>query len=196
MVVGVAAAAIATAAASWYLYTIIRRQTRPHRVTFAVWTLAGVLGISSSFDAGAGAGAYVATVYAAFTAVVFLLCLVPGFGKPNAERPSDWLLGMVSCATLLAWSLTPLPTAAAATVAVGADAAIAWPTIREAWRQPYCEAVGPWIVGMIGSSLALAAIRHVSYASMAYPAYIALLELVVAAILLARGRARQPVLEG
>jgi len=195
MLLGVSAAVVASGAAGWYAYTVVRGRTRPHRVTFAVWTLIGALGVSSALEAGAGPGAYAAIVYAAVTAFVFLVSLVPGFGKPNAERRSDWLLGLVSCATLLAWSVTTLPTAAAATVAVGAEAAIAWPTIREAWRQPRFEAAGPWLLGSVGCCMALAAVERFSYASASYPAFIALQELTVAFVLVARSRALPRLLD-
>ena len=185
-IVGILGAVVASSAGAWYVQTILRGHTRPHRVTWGVWTIIGALGVSAAFDGGAGPGGYAALVYAAFTAAVFLLSMNPRFRRPDAERHSDWLLGIGSCATLVAWQAIDLPTAVAASVAVGADAMIAWPTLREAWRHPEYEAPAPWIAGLIGSGLALAGLRLLTYSAVAYPAYIAALQVSVVLTLMVR----------
>jgi hypothetical protein len=57
-VLGIAGALLVAGAAITYLYDIVRGDTRPHRVSWLVWSCAGVLGFGAAHDAGAGAGAW------------------------------------------------------------------------------------------------------------------------------------------
>lgn len=153
-----------------------------------IWTLIGALGVSSTLEAGAGLGGSVVLVYAILTATVFALSLTPRYGKPGSITATDWSLAGISIVTLMVWQVSDLPTAAATSVAVAADAFVAWPTLREAWRQPKHEAPAPWVAGLAASILGLIAITDRTYSSTAYPIYLAALQGTVASIVLTRHR--------
>jgi len=187
---GIVAGAIAGCAALRYVYTILRGETRPHRTTWGVWTLIGGLGAGSAVDGGAGPGAYVALVYLALHAVVFLLSLSRRFGKAGGE-PYDTPLGLTAVAVTVLWQLADLPTPFAATVAVGADGLALWPTLRESWRQPRSESLSAWLADSVAALLGVVAISEHRYASMAYPVYLAMGNSVVAGCLLVRWMQRR-----
>lgn len=182
---GLLGAVVAACAAHWYVYSILRGETRPHRTTWGVWTLIGVLGTGSAVDSGAGPGAYVALVYLALHVAVFLLSLSRRFGKPGGE-PHDGALGLLAVSAIVLWQVAHLPAGLAATVAVVADGLALWPTLRESWRQPRTESLPAWLADSVAALLGVIAIAEHRYASMAYPVYLALGNSLVAGCLLLR----------
>jgi hypothetical protein len=187
-VIGVVATVVAAAAALEYLRTIVRGRTRPHRVTWGVWSLIGGLGAFSALSGGAGPGAYAALVYLGLTIVVFGLSLVPRYGKSGGGAWYDWPLGAAAVAAIVLWRAGGLPVAAAGTVAWAADGLAMWPTLREAWRQPEQEASFPWLADAVASGLAVLALAHYSYAAAAYASYLFAAQTLVALTLVSRRR--------
>jgi predicted permease len=180
-----AGSVLAAGAGGWYVCTILRRQTRPHRTTWGVWTLIGVLGSGSALQAGAGAGASVAMIYLALHVVVFALSLSSRFGKPGGEW-YDRPLGLAAVGAIVLWQVMDLPAAVAATIAVAADGLALWPTLRESWRQPHTESLSAWLVDGMAATLGALAVPDLEYARVAYPAYLAVGNSAVAGALLLR----------
>jgi hypothetical protein len=186
---GVGAAVIAGAAALAYVRTIFEGRSRPHRVTWGVWSLVGGLGAFSALAGGAGPGAYTAFVFFGLTVVVFGLSLMRRYGKSGGDAWYDWPLGTVAAGTIVLWKAGGLPVAVASTVAWVADGAAAWPTLREAWRQPDQEASLPWLADAFASALAVLAVAHYSYTASAYAAYLAVAQTLIALTVVSRRRA-------
>jgi hypothetical protein len=185
---GISGALIVSIGAIYYLYDIVWGETRPHRVTWAVWTCIGVLGFGVTDSAGAGPGAYVAGVYTIAYVATFLLSLTRKYGKSGVRR-TDIALGLVALAGVCLWRFAGLGDTPAAVLAVACDAAAVWPTLREAWLQPGTESVPTWSADVVGSALGLAAVTSVSFAANAYPSYLLIANALVLAVLLA-GRTR------
>lgn len=181
---GIFGAAIVSIGAVYYLYDIIWGQTRPHRVTWAVWTCIGLLGFGVTDSAGAGPGAYVAGVYTVAYVVTFLLSLTRKYGK-SGVRASDILLGVVALAGVGLWRFGGLTDPAAAVLAIGCDMAAVWPTLRESWLQPDTESVPTWTADVVGTALGLAAVTSGAFAANAYPAYLLAANTLVLGTLLA-----------
>jgi len=181
---GVAGALVVSVGAIYYLYDIVWGQTRPHRVTWAVWTCIGVLGFGVTDSAGAGPGAYVAGVYTVAYVVTFLLSLTRKYGKSGVRR-SDVLLGVVALAGVCLWRFGGLSDPGAAVLAIGCDMAAVWPTLRESWFQPSTESVPTWTADVVGTALGLTAVNGASFAANAYPAYLLVANALVLVTLVA-----------
>jgi hypothetical protein len=178
----VAGAVIAAGAAVYYLRDIIARNSKPHRVTWAVWTCIGVLGFGTAHSAGAGPGAYVAAVYVVGAAVTFLLSLSERYGKAGVSR-RDEVLGVLAVGGIVMWRFGGLGNSAAAAVAVLCDAAALWPTVREAWRQPFTEALPAWVADAVAACCGVIALERYTLAAVAYPVYLFIGTGVVVAVL-------------
>src|SRR5438105_2836867 len=126
LVVSLVGTVIALVGGSSYVWSIIKGRTKPHRISWGVWMLAGILGIWASHDGGAGAGLLVTATFAVIVTVTFALSLFPRYGKPGSQR-SDWLVGLLAIVGLLAWRILHFTPAWAATLAVAADAMALWP---------------------------------------------------------------------
>lgn len=187
-VLGITAAIIAAWAAVIYVRDTLKGPTRPHRVSWGIWAVIAVLGAGSALEGGARFGAAVSLVYVGLTVVVFILSLAPKYGKPGGEW-YDWPLGLVAAATIVAWQMFELPVSIAAVVAVAADSAAAWPTLRESWRQPRSEPLRVWAADAVASAMALVAVAKPSFAALAFPVYLFVAQSLIAGTLYARRKA-------
>jgi len=162
---------LAGISAAWYIRTIFWGTTRPHRITWGVWSLIGLLGVGSAIEGGAHAGAYVALFFLCEQIFIFLVSLTKKYGKPGGES-YDYPLGLVAVVAIILWRVADLPPGFAAVVAISADAIVLWFTLRESWRQPKTESLGAWSLAGLASAFGLAASSNFSFAAIAYPAYL------------------------
>lgn len=181
----IVAGAIALGAFAYYLWDIIQGNTRPHRVTWGVWSLISILGVGSALQGGAGWGAAVALVYLVLQLVVFLLSLSKRYGKPGGKR-YDYALAATALVVIIAWQTLGLPVVMAAAFAVLADSIGAWPTLRDAWRMPEYEPTLVWVADFVAASLALGALGSYSFTAAAYPGYLAAANGLIAGALVLR----------
>lgn len=124
---------VATAAVI-YLYDIFRGGTRPHRVSWTVWTLIGVLGTSATVIAGAGFGAGPAVIYVVLGVAIVALSFTKRYGKPGGQ-PSDYVIGAFAIVMIVLWRAASLPSLAAVAAAIVADLAVSLLTLRESQFQ-------------------------------------------------------------
>jgi hypothetical protein len=177
---------LAVVAGLLYILDIVRGATRPQKVTWAVWCLIGVLGTGGTFKAGSGAGSIVPLAYLMISFVVLLLCLF-GYSKPGGQ-PYDWILGLVVSIILICWRYGNWNAYVAVSVAVCADLSVTWLTIRDTWIDPCSESAVAWCLSSVGASFGLAAVEHISFSAVAYPAYLAMANSATAGIIVLRRR--------
>ena len=187
VVLGYAGAVIVAAAGGYYIWDVITGDTRPHSGSWMVWGLIGILGLGVTRNSGAGPGSYAAAAYIVLYLVTFMISLHPRFGKPGLPW-YDWPLCAVAVAGILTWRLGQLSAVPAVLLAITCDA-VAWlMTLRETWRDPASESRLAWAGDTLGTGLCLLAIRHMSFAAMAYPAYLFGSNAIVAAVTTTRRR--------
>lgn len=155
----------------YYLFTIVKGTTRPHPITWGVWSLIGILGVSATLEGGAGAGAYSAIAALVVQLLVFVISLNKKYGKPGREW-YDFPLGAVAVIGILAWHFGNLSGAQAIIIAISADALVLWFTLRESWRDPESESFLAWASGSIAFFLGLLALESYTFEAAAYPVYL------------------------
>jgi hypothetical protein len=190
MLFGVVGAFVVAASALWYLADVLRRNTRPHQASWAVWAVVGLLGFGTSDLAGAGPGAYSAAVDAVACCATFAISLHPSFGKPGLRR-TDLALGAAAIAAAGLWRFGGMPTDTAALLAVACDVLALWPTLREAVRHPELESRLSWGADVVGNGLCVAAVASASFAALAFPVYL-LAACVAMSTVLLLSRDRRP----
>lgn len=188
--IGAVGAALAALGGLYYLYDIVWGETRPHPVTWIVWSCIGLLGFGVSAESGAGPGSYVAGVYAIEALVTAALSIAPRYGKLGLRR-SDLPLGAIAIVGVAVWRFGALAGPIAATIAVACDAVAVWPTLREAWHQPRSESIITWSADVAATCLSVLALESSKFSALAYPIYLLLANCsVLAVLLLGRGRQR------
>ena len=133
---GVVAATIAVASLLPYIANIVRGVTRPHLVTWLVWTAMTAVAFAAQVVGGGGPGAWATGCTAALCVVILLLA-----ATHRGEREVAFLdlLSLSACALAgLAWALTRDPTGSVVLVSI-IDAMAFVPTIRKSIGKPQEE---------------------------------------------------------
>lgn len=169
-----------------YVRDILRRTTRPHRVSWFAFALLSTLAAVAQLRAGLGAGAFLSTGAAIGFTAVFLLSLKFGVGG-TSTGPRLQLVAITIAAA--AWAATDNAAVAIVLVCLIEAAAIV-PTVRKAYAEPETETMSTWIID--GVSGAIAAISAVSLAEVAYPLHHLALNSAVALAMVAGRRRTQP----
>ncbi|HZP55391.1 MAG TPA: hypothetical protein VFB03_01310 [Candidatus Saccharimonadales bacterium] len=175
----------------YYIHDIFRNtdtgnQTQPHPISWIIWTVIGVLGVSVSIKSGVGAGVYVSIVYLILQLIIALLSLTKKFGKWSGVTRVDYVLGALALLIILLWQLASLSDNKVAVLIIITDAIASWGTVREAWRQPQSESARAWSTSAIGAIIGIMAVQSTSLSAVAYPIYLTILVSTLAAIIIFR----------
>ena len=176
-------AAVLSLMTTRYCYSIWCGATRPHPFTWAVWSVIGLIGLTSNIAAGGGAVAIMLSVVTLLQVVVFILSLL----RPAVEVPVHWSTWVVCLSGLVLWFASDEPLFAAVGVVI-ADGIAAWPTIRNAWRNPHHEPPTIWLIDGCALAIGAMAVETLSWGTLLYPTYLAMGSLSIGLIALLRRR--------
>ncbi len=163
-----------------YFLSILRGETKPQRVTFAIWSFVNIVTLLSYFAAGARETIWILFVYAIFQIVVFILSLKYGMGGFN--KLDIACLGGATLGILL-WAITKNPlTALYITIFVEF---LGWiPTAKKVYLIPTTENTLSWSIASIAALLNLFALTSLRPQISLYPIYLFLGDFIIAFLLL------------
>ncbi|PIR84091.1 hypothetical protein COU18_01675 [Candidatus Kaiserbacteria bacterium CG10_big_fil_rev_8_21_14_0_10_51_14] len=161
-----------------YLWRTLKGRTKPNRVSFFIWSLAPLIGVSASLSDGVGWAA-LPVFMAGFGP---LLIFGASFVNPNAYwqlRKLDYACGAFSLLALVLWAITQDPFWAVF-FAIVSDVLASWPTILKSWRYPETEYFSAYAGAAFSSLTALIVAESLKFTEIAFP----LMILVACAIIL------------
>lgn len=162
-----------------YYSSILRKETRPNRVTWFIWTLTGFLLEISYFIGGARDTNWVAIVYVIAPLVVFLLSIWYGVGGTNFfDLISLWLSLVGIFFWILFTSFTGL------IFFLLADLFAAFPTIKKSLKES--EDVFAWILTASASIMNIFAVETWEIQIYIYPIYASALYILILALVVRR----------
>lgn len=167
-----------------YVRDILRRTTRPHRVSWFAFALLSSFAAAAQLAGGLAAGALLSLGAAVGFSVVFVLSLKFGVGGTTTGQQLQ-ILGTVGAVVI--WAATDNAVVAVLLVCSIEVVAIV-PTVRKAYRDPRTETLSTWVID--GASGAVAAVSALSFAAVIYPIHHLLVNGVVVAAVTA-GRSRE-----
>ena len=179
-----------------YARDTVRGNTQPNRVSWSLWALAPMIAFAAQVVQGVGLNA-VLTLAVGFGP---LLVVAASFLDPKAYArvtPFDVGCGVLSLLALGAWAVTGRGNLAIL-LSILADFLAAIPTIRKAYSAPHTEHAVAFLSGVVGATITLLTIKPEDwgFASVAFPAYIALDSGLIAMLILAPRLGRRSVLPG
>jgi len=179
-----------------YARDTVRGNTQPNRVSWSLWALAPMIAFAAQVVQGVGLNA-VLTLAVGFGP---LLVVAASFLDPKAYArvtPFDVGCGVLSLLALGAWAVTGRGNVAIL-LSILADFLAAIPTIRKAYSAPHTEHAVAFLSGVVGAAITLLTIKPEDwgFASVAFPAYIALDSGLIAMLILAPRLGRRSVLPG
>lgn len=165
-----------------YVRETWRGNTQPHRVTWGLWALEGLLAFGVELQQHVG----LASIMTLALGTIPVLVIVASFRNPHAVWKIDRIdvaCGVVSLAGLVFWALVNAPTTALVAFAV-ADAIAAFPTLRKSWHSPQSETVSAFVSGALNCGITLLTLRHFTTAGALFPGMILVTDTVMTTLIL------------
>lgn len=185
LVFGVLSLILSGMAYAPYIRAMLKRQIRPHLLSWIVWSLISLIAYLAQQSGDAGAGSWAvgfSTLCCSFIAVCSFW-----YGERRVTR-FDWLCFLCALAAIPLWRLSSNPLMSLLLV-MGIDTFAYGMTFRKTWIHPHSETVGIYLIDTIKYVFAILAMGHYSLLTVLFPLYIIAAEGTVAAMILFRRRA-------
>lgn len=167
-----------------YIWDMFKATTKPHPLTWFVWSLINIIAFFAQLAAGGGPGAWVSGVVAFECFVIAVFSLSRGDKHIVAL---DWWCFTGALTGVVLWQITDNPLAAIVLVTL-TDALASVPTFRKSYSKPYEETVSSYALGTLRSLLALPALQVLNLTTVLYLAFIALSDTLLVMMVLIRRR--------
>lgn len=165
-----------------YTRDTLRRSTRPHRGTWAIFaTLSAIVVASQRADGGSWS-----VVMGAVQLVGCVLILMLSFsrGVGGTSRGEICLLA-IAAAGLVGWYLAGDPTVATLCVVLADMIAVAM-MLPKTYADPYSETLSTFVLSGLSAIPALLAVGSLDFGLLLYPGYVLCADLVVVWIIVSR----------
>jgi hypothetical protein len=171
-----------------YIRDTLRGATRPHRGTWLIWSVLGIVVCLSQRADGASWSLVMAAVQALATALTFVLAIRRGEGGVSRV---DALMIAVAAGGVSGWILADEPLVATACV-VGADLIGVALMVPKTCRDPDSETLITFALASVAGMLAAAAVGAPDASLLLYPAYYCLANGFIALLIVSRRAAVRP----
>ncbi len=179
-IIGILAGVFSLLAYVPYVFSIIRRKTRPSRSSWWIWSLVGFLAAASYYSAGARSTMWVPVVFFVLPLVVAILSIKFGEGTGLSKIDEICLLGALL--SVVVWII--LKSASLALfVNIFIDFLGFLPTFHKTYLNPFHENKYSWILFFVGSVLNILAIESFSLVIASYPVYMLVTDIVMLSLL-------------
>ena len=169
-----------------YIRDILRKTTQPHRASWLIWSVLGLIAFFSQFAEGATDSLWMIGAQTFGTVVVFVLSLkfgTEGFSALDRISLLAAIFGIV-------WWYFTHNAVYALLITIAVDAISAGLTAKKAYALPASETMSTWILSAISSVFGALAVGSFNPILMAYPFYVLLASSsVILAIIFGRRKA-------
>jgi hypothetical protein len=179
---GVLAALVAVSDTIPYVRDIARGVTRPHRGTWLIWGMLGVVVFLSQRADGASWSLVMAGTQAALMSLIFALSIRRGVGGVS---PVELVMIGVAAGGIAGWLIVDEPVVATACVVVADLIGVAL-MVPKTWRDPGSETLSTFVLASVSGALAAASVAVLDVALLLYPVYFCVCNGSVALLILHR----------
>lgn len=172
-----------------YIRDTLRGTTRPQRSTRFVWSVLGVVAVSSQLADGATWSITCVAVQTAGIIVTFGLSIRRGVG---GRGPGDLAAMAIAAMALAAWSMTSDPTWGTGLIIV-ADVVGFGAMVPKTWSDPWSETLSTYAIAASAGICGVVAVGSGDAALLLYPAYLAISCAAFAVLIVVRRNARPAV---
>jgi hypothetical protein len=172
-----------------YIRDILRGVTRPHRGTWLIWSALGATAFASQLADGATWSLTLVGVQTA--SMTLILVLSVRFGMGGASKVDLCLIGIAGLG-IVGWAISSEPVVATVFVVV-ADLIGLLMMLPKTWRNPWSETTPTYVLASASGVCGAVAVGDLDASLLLYPSYFALGNGAIAAVIMHRRRAIQPV---
>ncbi len=178
------AAVLSVVGSATYVRDTLRGTTSPHRVTWGLWALEGILAYLVEIQQHVGAASLMTLALGLMPLVIFVV----SFKNPHAAWKIDVVdvvCGVVSLGGLVFWAVVNEPTVALVSFVV-ADFIAALPTYRKSWHSPESETPRTFVMGALYTGITLLTLRKFTTAGALFPGVIMMTDSILSVLILTR----------
>lgn len=165
-----------------YITSTIKNESRPHPVTWTLWTIITSVSLFLYWNVGARE-----TLWLAFFSLIgqsFVAIFSIKYWDVGFTRFDRYCLG-VSIVSIFIWIVSgDAPTALSFSII--ADFLAVLPTIQNIWFNPMDERLLTWVILSVGNVLSLFSVREWSYGVALLPVYLVVLSVSLSALIILR----------
>jgi len=165
-----------------YTRSILKGDTKPHRITFLIWTILILIAFFSQLAKGATWSLLLTAGDSIAVLITFILSIKYGVG---GFRKIDILSLIGAGFSLILWYFTKEP-AFALFLIILIDLIGLNLTVIKTWKNPETENWVAWAMCAVGGFFGILAVGNYNFILLSYPIYICLANLSVAIIILSR----------
>ena len=165
-----------------YVRDILKGKTKPHRGSFLIWMVLGLIAAFSQLAEGATWSLLLPVADTLAVMVIFALSFKHGTGGLNKRDTTALALAGIG---LLLWYFTKQPLVALL-ITIGIDAIATVLTLIKTYADPHSETFSSWLLASLGGLFAALAVGEWSFALLVYPIYIFIANGAVNAVMLLR----------
>jgi len=178
------AVALSVLGSASYVRDTLRGSTSPHRVTWGLWAVEGILAFVVEIQQHVGLAAVMTLALGLMPLVVFAASFVNRRAVWRVDA-LDVMCGGVSVLGLVLWAFVNEPTAALLSF-VSADFIAALPTFRKAWKAPDSETPRVFVLGAVNTGITLLTLRNVTTAGALFPGVIMMTDSILSVLIVTR----------
>ena len=182
---GIIAGILQLVASAPYVRDILRGTTKPQRATWTIWTTLSFVVLASQWASGAAWSLALTIGQTVSCAVIFALAIPRGVG--GFSRIELVLLGIAALG-IVGWQVSDDPVVATCSVVVADLIGVAL-MLPKTYRAPNSETLSTYVIGLVSTLFALAAVGSLTAALLIYPVYILIADSAVVAVIFLRRRA-------
>ncbi|MEI6022611.1 MAG: hypothetical protein WCQ32_02100 [bacterium] len=185
---GIIAGIISSLAYIVYIYSILKGESKPSRVTWWVWTFMGlILAISYYFS---GARNTIWSPIVEFIGPLIIALLSITYGEGGVEEKSDVICFFGGIVSIILWIVFKSPIVALVT-SLFSDMFAIIPTIKKSYLRPQDENIWAWFGTGIADTTNLFAAERMSFGILVYPAYMVAVDFIVVLVLFVSKKKRK-----
>jgi hypothetical protein len=170
---------------SWsYIRDTLRGTTTPHRVTWGLWGLGGLLAFAVELEQGVGLSSVMTLSLGLVPCLVFLASLKNPAASWRIDAV-DLACGVISLVGIAIWASVHQATLALVSFTV-ADAVAGLPTFRKSWKNPASETPRAFALGAINTFITILTLRHLTTAGALFPGMICVSDTILTVVLVLR----------
>lgn len=170
---------------SWsYIRDTLRGTTVPHRVTWGLWGLEGLLAFAVEIQQGVGLTSAMTLALGLVPCLVFAASLTNPVATWKIDA-LDIVCGVISLTGLVVWASVHEATLALVSF-TAADAVAGLPTFRKSWRDPSSETPRAFALGALNTLITVLTLKHLTTAGALFPGMICVSDTILTAVLVTR----------
>lgn len=166
-VFGILAISLGIVAGLPYIFGIVKRSVRPHRISWAIWAFISLVTLTSYISAGAHWSALLAVAAAFNNITIFALAVKYGTGGSTFQ---DRVALAIATIGIFSWILTERA-AFGLLFALGADLIGLLLTLKKTRYDTNSESALAWGIAVVASTCGLLAVHTYNFAQTIYPVY-------------------------